>query len=365
MTSPLRALQDRFSVTFRATAASLLIAIVLFGIYTGYWYVLAARFQNGADAWIADQRARGLDVQYAALRTEGFPLRLRMVLENPRMEYANGGAPWSWTGRRAVLSTRPWNPTRMTVALSGPHRVGLMLDGKPASYAGTSQRLSAELAFTGGKATEARLRIAGLDLVSADGGGRVAVGTAALDARTHSAADSKASALDLTLEARGVVVPDRLALPLGNRIAEAMLEASLMGALPPGPLPQSLATWRDGGGTVEVTRLNIVHGPLSLQGTGTMALDAQLQPIGAFTVKIRGFVKTIGLLRERGIMRSRDAITAQLLLGVLAKRPEDGGPPTLNLPLTLQSRKLYVGPVTLTRLPEVDWQNLEWEPPGR
>ena len=160
-----------------------------------------------------------------------------------------------------------------------------------------------------------------------------AIGTATLDSRTRDAADSETSALDLTIKARDMVVPDRLALPLGNRIAEATLEARLMGALPPGPVAQSLAAWRDGGGTVEVTRLRIVHGPLSLQGTGTMALDAELQPIGAFTVKIRGFVKTIGLLRQRGIMRSRDAITAQLVLGVLAKPAEDGGPPTLNLPL--------------------------------
>ena len=59
-------------------------------------------------------------------------------------------------------------------------------------------------------------------------------------------------------------------------------------------------------------------------------------------------------------MRRRDAVTAKLVLGALARTPEGGGPPTLNLAITVQDRTLFAGPVALARLPAIDWK--DWGP---
>ena len=58
----------------------------------------------------------------------------------------------------------------------------------------------------------------------------------------------------------------------------------------PGPFHDfnGLIQWRDKGGTVEVTRLNLDHGPLRLNGEGTFALDRDLQPVGTLTVRVEG-----------------------------------------------------------------------------
>jgi len=85
-----------------------------------------------------------------------------------------------------------------------------------------------------------------------------------------------------------------------------------------------------------------------------VALDAAMQPIGAFTARIEGFFETVDALRENGIIRPRDAVTAKMVLGVLAKRNE-AGRLSLAVPLTLQDRRLYAGPVPLIEVPPVSW----------
>ncbi len=107
-------------------------------------------------------------------------------------------------------------------------------------------------------------------------------------------------------------------------------------------------------------RLAITYGPLSAQATGTVALDGNMQPVGAFTAKIQGFRETVDALQERGLVRGRDAVTAKLVLGALAKTPAGGGPQTLNLAITVQDRTLFAGPVPLARLPAIDWE--DWQP---
>jgi hypothetical protein len=86
-----------------------------------------------------------------------------------------------------------------------------------------------------------------------------------------------------------------------------------------------------------------------------MALDGDMQPIGALTARIGGFFETIDALRAKGMLGAREAVTAKLVLGVLSKRPAGGGARILTVPLSLQHRTLYAGPVALGRVPRLAW----------
>jgi hypothetical protein len=151
-------------------------------------------------------------------------------------------------------------------------------------------------------------------------------------------------------------LPAGLELPLGRDVARLALDTRLLGALRPGLLVDILPLWRDAGGTVEIGHLEMEWGPLAVQGDGTIALDADLQPIGAFTAKAQGFFEVLEVLRRRGIIASRDAMTATVVLGVLSRGATDGGPATLSIPLSVQSRTLYAGPVSVAKLPQVLWR---------
>jgi hypothetical protein len=255
------------------------------------------------------------------------------------------------------MRARPWTPWRLRLAFEGAQTVRLADAAGPSIYTGVAGTLALDLVLGDGGAESGRLSIAGLDFSTAGGTPAVAVERAELKARRGfpNPEDYRAPTLDVDLTARGLGLPEGLDLPLGRMIGALRLEAGVRGTVPAGPWAESLAKWRDDGGTVEVTRLGLVYGPLDVRANGTMALDGDMQPIGAFTAKVRGFFPLVDALKEKGLVRGRDAVTAKVVLGVLAKKPADGGPPTLNLPLTVQGRKVYAGPLALAEVPAIPW----------
>ena len=93
-----------------------------------------------------------------------------------------------------------------------------------------------------------------------------------------------------------------------------------------------------------------------------MAVDALAEfghreaPGGALQqARAQGFFEALEALRRQGVIDGRDAMTATVVLGVMSRRPANGGPASLSVPLSIQSRSLFVGPVAVSRLPEVRW----------
>ena len=150
-------------------------------------------------------------------------------------------------------------------------------------------------------------------------------------------------------------MPAVFALPFGPDVSRIVVEADLFGPLAPGPPEVALPAWRDAGGTIEVTRFGVRHGPLAADADGTLALDGALQPIGAFTLRSRGFLHLVASLSRRGAIGEGAARAAGLVLGALTRPAADGGPPVLSVPVTLQDRTVHVGPVALARWPPVRW----------
>jgi hypothetical protein len=92
-----------------------------------------------------------------------------------------------------------------------------------------------------------------------------------------------------------------------------------------------------------------------LTASATLALDEQLQPMGAASAHLIGYAETLDALAVRGAISKSAATAAKAVLSLLAHTPEDGGPPDVEVPLTLQYRTLSMRQVPLLRLPELDW----------
>jgi hypothetical protein len=115
------------------------------------------------------------------------------------------------------------------------------------------------------------------------------------------------------------------------------------------------AAWRDGGGTLELRGLTMRWGPVAAAAAATLALDDALQPAGAGTLRLTGAAEAVDALAEAGLIERRAAGAARALLPLMARRPADGGPPTLDVPVTLERRALALGRIPVTRLPLLDW----------
>jgi hypothetical protein len=169
---------------------------------------------------------------------------------------------------------------------------------------------------------------------------------------------AKTPTFDLDLRLRELKLPVRLGLLLGADVLQLNFLAKFLGRLEFPATVEALGQWRDDGGIVEVERLETQYGSLYVRANGTLALDAAMQPVGAMTAKARGFFQTIRALRDAGHIRSRDAAMARVILGALARKPSGGGPVSISLPLSIQERKLYAGPVRLMDMPLIKWKRL-------
>lgn len=340
----------------KGTIAGAAVLALLAALYVGLWYFAAGQLRDAAMAWIEARRQEGVSVQFERLDIGGFPFSLRLAVAKPAIALPKAADPWGWQGEGLTASLRPWNFGHVTLRAPGQHAVMWTAGGKPHTALGQVDGLNAALDLDGGRVTALKIELAGAAFAGEAPLSRLTVGRGTIEADLRPTADAtdRTPVADLRLALGDVGTPPEWALPLGAAIASADLGATVLGRLTPGALAETLGQWRDDGGTVEVRRLGLAYGPLSLSADGTLALDAALQPIGAFTARADGFFETIDALRAHGVIRSRDAITAKLVLGALAKRG-DGGSASLTLSLTLQERRLYVGPVPLIEIPSIPW----------
>ncbi|WP_247872110.1 DUF2125 domain-containing protein [Azospirillum sp. TSO35-2] len=326
-----------------------LLVLLPVAAYTVWWWQAARAVENGLNVWIADQRANGAVVDHGGLAVGGFPLTLRAVLERPHM--ATRGAEWQ--GTRLVAEAPPWNPTTVALAFQGEQRLSVVQAGQPPvdlvapdggrgeavwRLSGTLERLA--LRFTGLTAQVAGvpMPVAALD-VGATQPGQPPDG--------HGTAG-----LTVTLSADGLTLPDGAPVALGREVRRAELTLRVMGA-PPRPEPASLSAWSRDGGTVEVDRLALDWGPLGAVLSGTLALDAQLQPQAALTAEVRGAPAVLDAVKP--LMRPNEAAIARTVLTMLARPTGPNGEPVVTAPVTVQDRALFVGPLRVAAMPRVVW----------
>jgi len=333
-----------------------LIAAGLSILYVVAWFALASAFRDNAESWITARRAEGYVIGFSGFRLGGFPLALRLDLDRP--EIAPPGAPgaWAWKGGKLIVKQWPWAPGRIVLRALGPHRLVAEFPQGRTELKGRARKIEVQLALDGAWPARAGLDITGLDMAG-NGGARLALdrGSVRFQRLGDADADYRTPTMDLTITADSAILPPGFPLPLGRLVERLRLKGVVLGRVPEGRPGEALAGWRDQGGAVDLRELDVAYGPLALSASGTLALDADMQPIGALTAKVRGFFQTVDRLRQAGLIEARSAVTAKLVLGVLVKKPSGGGVPSLNLALTVQNRKLYAGPVPLAQIPEIRW----------
>lgn len=339
-------------------------AAVIGVAYTAYWFFLASNLKDGIGQWVAARAGAGVQVSQKRIEISGFPLAIRVIMTAPRIAYsgfseADEGDRWEWRAKKLSAHMAPWNLGRISVDLAGEHALDIAAGRTRQSYQGKAAKLRVVAELHGdGLPASVRLSAEALTITIGRGAKFAAVGAAEVFAERlfPGKVTAKTPTFDLDVRIRGLKLPAGLRLPLGADVRQLNLLAKVLGPLEIPATVDAIGHWRDEGGIVEVERLETQYGPLYVRANGTLALDAAMQPVGAMTAKSRGFFETVQALRRAGHIRSRDAAMARLVLGVLARKPKGGGPASISLPLSIQERKLYAGPVRLMDMPLVKWK---------
>ena len=358
-----------------ALAAGLALAALVF-LYGAGWYTLAGRFADGVRAFLDVRQGEGVTLAYADIALGGFPGRLEARLIAPTATLALARNTWIWRPARVTFSARPWSVERVTLDLSGEHAVAPADASGLPRWKAAARTLELEARIAGGEVAALALRGRDFQLDDRAGGEEFALRQLRADwrraeiqpadprperdANEYARRDSPPrpdrlrASQSFEALAEGIRLPPAARLLLADEIGRLAFAGRVMGRLAPDAAAEALRRWRDDGGTVELGRIEVRYGALALVGEGTLALDGDFQPVGAFTARIEGYAETLDALREAGAMSGRDAFTAKMVLTALARR-EGEGRPYLTIPLSLQERRLYAGPVALLTVPALSW----------
>jgi hypothetical protein len=264
----------------------------------------------------------------------------------------------TWSTDRLTLRVSLLRPWLLELAADGMQRLGIA-DSPEIPF--TADSMMVTLPLHGGGASGRSLDVSAHHLragmpMGNDSTAALTIGLARLHLDFRQSAQSGEPALAFALHAEEIGPPSEIARALGPRIADLSLKGALDGPVPRARSPAERATaWRDGGGTLEIEQLAMNWGPLDLTASATLALDDQLQPMGAGNARAVGYAETLDALAAHAVVTKSAATAAKAVLSLLAHNPDDGGPPDVEVPLTLQYRTLSMRQVPLVRLPELDW----------
>lgn len=320
----------------------LLLAALIAG-HTAAWFAAANYLDTGFNAWAAQRRAAGWQVDAGTPVRGGWPLAATLSVPDLALSAGPEGAPgrFAWHGQRVVLTLAMTSPDRLGIDLVGAQSLRIA-PGPELPF--SADRLHVEIPFTrAAPAPTGSLEVRALhtpDLTIGLLTGQVVA----------------AASPTITLAAEAIDLPPGLPWALGPHISSLAVDATLEGGLPPpGALPAMAEAWRGAGGALQVTHLALGWGPLGLSATAKLSFDDHLQPVGTADLHVIGYAKTLEALAKQRVITKDTALAATAVLTLMSHTPRDGGASEVQVPLALRDHTLLMGKTPLVRVPELAW----------
>ena len=330
----------------RALVIAAVLMITVSAVYGAWWSIVVAETEAAIENWIGQRRSQGWKINFDRLVTAGFPFAVRIKIDEPRVAVG----PWQWRSEGLNITGTPWSLAEVKFDLSGSHGGQVVLDGSLETFTLRADALNGTAALKDGRLQGLQSKGEGLHL-RLEGRNQI-FSLAEFEIKGE---QQDPVTLDWGLRMRALQLPMSLHIPLGPRLQYLDAKGQLAGSLSGDTLKAALSAWRDRGGRLTVTMLDMNYMPLRIAGDGTFALDSALQPVGVFSSRARGVMKTVDTLVDTGLIKSMESVATKLVLAALSKTPEGGGERYLDLPLTLENRTLSAGPFKLLRFHPVRW----------
>lgn len=345
---------------------ALLVLVAGIAVHGGWYYARHLALQ-AVDDWAATQRTQGIEIAWTSRSVSGWPLRLDGLFAAPHATVTTPNRQIVWRGPDAAVRFYLMEPDTIDFGAPGRHDVRITNSAGVVDLALDARTLDARTELTPGGQFET-LSLGGTGLrLSGSEGAQLATAQAVqlvwdqpptVQAAPGTLPQSLRAALRAdNLEFAPGILPATPAPILGRKIAVLRANLAVNGVIDPRQaVPEALAAWRDAGGTLDVSRLEISWGPVRMIADGTAALDDELQPEGAFSARVSGLTELLTAMENTAMIDARTAAIARITLAVLTRPAENGGPPEARVPLTIQDGKLSIGPVMLLKLPKVVWR---------
>ncbi len=328
------------------TATALVTALVG---YTAYWFVLAGEAREGIARWSQNWRAEGYSVSHAEPDLSGFPLSLRASIAAPSVGGGGGETAWRWSGEGISASLRPWDLSTIRLRIEGSHEITVGEAGERRYELDAASAVATVSLGAGDRVERIDATFAAFEVREDRWTEPLRIGRLRIEGTGYHRAGAGARATDIALVVGDAALPVAPQGPLGRTIARVRADVTILGTFPERPLEAAMAAWRDDGGTVELRGLVIRWGPLDLSADGTLALDSELRPIGALSASIAGVDEAVASLLAEGSIGAAEAAAMRVAFNLFARITSSAGD-RLNVPITAQDGRIFVGPVAVARV---------------
>jgi hypothetical protein len=325
--------------------ASLLI-LVSIGIIG--WFVLfeySVRWlEKELEVSITDLKQKGYMVSYSKVEFKGNPFFINVIFHD--FQFKDPSSFVEWQGQEVNVSIKPWNFYTLSYSLPGDQTVTISQNTSPQLGVLKVEGAQGVVKIT----TQGKLENASLfvdrvfSLINAQ---TQPLSLQALSLVTTNLTDPLNLSLAFKTELIGLET--LLKIPPLNSPLTLTLEAHFSGYEPKETFPKTVAEWRDGGGVLEVSHLKVIWPPILAEAEGTLTFDKEMYPLGSFSSRIVGYQNILNYMVELGWMKKKNASTASFMLDLFSASDETGEK-RLTVPITLQNKRLSIGPAPLIKL---------------
>ncbi|MFM2129780.1 MAG: hypothetical protein RL477_1326 [Pseudomonadota bacterium] len=335
-------------------------ALLVIAAVTAMWFAGAAEVRQQIAA--IGRNAVGADGQFTVgtLDVTGFPFAYEARLGDIALNGRDARGTWEWRAEKATVTLSPWLGRAASFDLAGQHRLRFRLGRLPLDMEITAARAPGEVQFGSASAPALyKLSPEGVRIHEISTNADIKAEKGAFQLFLYPPGERKTAntqpVAGLLVELSGIDLPPAMGRFLAPRLAKLAAEVQVLGLLPAPVDRRNMARFREAGGSIEVRNLALHWGPARIDGSGTMTLDAGLQPEASFAARMTGFEETADALVAAGLIRAQEAQGVKLLLSLMARRSDPGRGAEIRVPITIQDRSIYVGPARLARLPQVRW----------
>ncbi len=334
--------------------------LALIVAYTGYWFILADRMQTEAELRIEAYRDQGLEITYDALSVSGFPYRLELVIENLKLGVSGDAEIFSMRSPKVLFETLPWKPNHVLAIMpvakvySDPAHMGAIeasINESKASIKfglnGSPKRISTVAETVNWHFVDKP------DFVSTAGHSEFHYRKSKKSKQESEALEEDPDAPmlgEFAIKLTDIDLADIPVTPYGSIINILQSQIELKGDVLPGRNISQMIRWRDSGGTLEVVDFLLNWGELDAKVSGTLALDEEMRPLGAFVLKVKGYEPLIDYLQAHGHIDGEMAANTKATLGMVAGEANTTDAGRISIPVTMQGGRLFVGPLPVDRL---------------
>lgn len=319
------------------------------------WFIGATKYQSAVDHWIALGREAGYDISYDRREQFGFPRRTTLRFVNLHWKNTDG---IEFHAGDLDISAEFWETQKFTAKFKGQIQLDVPIEGAPYALmvAGEDGKANVTLSDDGLweqcslTMNAARIGRSPDYLFTAD---HLKL---AANRPADQPADNKSTGLTLSGDVENVTLPAAMPPSFGPKMPSLNVAMRLMGPVPDFRRKDSVAAWNKMNGVVEFDHLDMEWGALLMTSKGTMGLDDDLQPEGAFAAVVGRQDQLLETLAKDGYIHPEQEAMLNSALRLFAKPAAIKGESGIEVPVAVQLGGFFLGPVKIFAFPQIGWE---------